>query len=302
MKFLVKLETKLRNWINNKISFFSVASTTNTSRYNTLPIAKLDSGATQTYIKQQHQHLLLQQLQLHNGPVAMLPNETSIQASTVGKLPLHHSLSNKAQQAYMFPKLTNESLISVGQICDDDCVVIFTKNDVKILKQDKIIIQGHRSPIDKLYDINLTNQKQENTTQSPTKQNINYIIRKDKTSTTLAQYLHACAFSPSISTFTQAIRNGNFITWPGIETINFDKILGTPLATAQGHLDNERKIYNPPHSSYNIQKIYLKKSIKEQRTNLHSSQMLKNSLRLLLKHTWISLGGSLTCQVGVISI
>ena len=48
-------------------------------------------------------------------------------------------------------------------------------------------------------------------------------------------------FSPSLSTFTKAIKNGNFITWPGINDLNFKKLLGTTMATEQGHLDQERK-------------------------------------------------------------
>ena len=70
---------------------------------------------------------------------------------------------------------------------------------------------------------------------------INYIIRKDKTKTELAQYLHAAAFSPSLSTFTKAISIDNFLTWPGIEDLNFGKLIGTTIATEKGHLDQEHK-------------------------------------------------------------
>ena len=69
---------------------------------------------------------------------------------------------------------------------------------------------------------------------------VNYIIRKDKIQTELAQYLHTCDLSPSISTFQTAINKGNFISWPGIEEVKFKKILGTPEATILGHLGQER--------------------------------------------------------------
>ena len=39
----------------------------------------------------------------------------------------------------------------------------------------------------------------------------------------------------------KAIRNGNFITWLGIDKINFNSLLKTTLATAKGHLDQERE-------------------------------------------------------------
>ena len=54
------------------------------------------------------------------------------------------------------------------------------------------------------------------------------MITKDKTKTDLARYLHGTAFSPRISTFAKAIRNGNFVTWPGIEDLNFKNLLAPP--------------------------------------------------------------------------
>ena len=68
---------------------------------------------------------------------------------------------------------------------------------------------------------------------------VNYIIQKDQSKVELAQYLHGCAFSPSISMFQTAINRGNFITWPGIEEIKFKSILGSPLVTTLSHLDQE---------------------------------------------------------------
>jgi hypothetical protein len=36
-------------------------------------------------------------------------------------------------------------------------------------------------------------------------------------------------------------KNGNFITWPGIDTLSVDAHLPKSVATAQGHLDQEQK-------------------------------------------------------------
>ena len=69
---------------------------------------------------------------------------------------------------------------------------------------------------------------------------VNYIIQKDQSKVELAQYLHGCAFSPSISTFQTAINRGNFITRPGIDEMKFKSLLGSPLATTLGHMDQER--------------------------------------------------------------
>ena len=133
----------------------------------------------------------------------MLSNNATIQAGKKGFLPLHNSLIDIGQKALSFPNLTNESLLSVGQFCDDDCVILFDKEKVTVKKNEKIILQGKRCHKDNLYDIDLL-QNHTTSDLAPSKtinHTINYIIRKDKTSSDLAQYLFATAFSPSMSTF-----------------------------------------------------------------------------------------------------
>ena len=68
---------------------------------------------------------------------------------------------------------------------------------------------------------------------------MNYIIQKDKTKDDLVRYLHGSGFSPITSTFQQSIKNGNFITWPGEDNINFKKIIDITVPTAQGGIDQE---------------------------------------------------------------
>ena len=62
---------------------------------------------------------------------------------------------------------------------------------------------------------------------------INYIVQKDKSKLELAQYLHVCAYSPATVTFQESIQRGIFLSWPGIENINFPKILPAPLTTVK---------------------------------------------------------------------
>ena len=145
---------------------------------------------------------------------------------------MNDSLPRYDIQSYILPGMTNESLLSVRQLCDKGLKAIFTKDSLKIKQGHKTVITGTRNPKDGLWDVPF-----------PSKNSIsaNYIVTKDKTKYELAKYLHACAFSPSLDTFTKAIKNGNFITWPGIEDINFKKFLGNTSATAKGHLDQERQ-------------------------------------------------------------
>ena len=54
-------------------------------------------------------------------------------------------------------------------------------------------------------------------------------------------YFHACCFSPNKTTFLQAVKNGNFVTWPQLTYKNVKKYLQETPATAKGHLNQERK-------------------------------------------------------------
>ena len=184
-------------------------------------------------MKENHQHNLQHLYSTNNGPTAVLPNNTRIRPSAQGHLPFH-GFSNSATKATIFPGLTNESLLSIGQFCDDNCIAIFTKQNVYIMKNEKILLQGKRNNTDGLWDIALP-------LESHFSSQANYIITKDKSKTDLARYLHATAFSPSLDTFQKAINNGNFLSWPGIRELNFKKLLGTTLALEKGHLDQERK-------------------------------------------------------------
>ena len=118
---------------------------------------------------------------------------------------------------------------------------------MNIFKNNKLLLQGKRNKMDSLWDVPLTPtiKNHEHYINSIVYTNeehtINVMVHKKKSKLELAQYLHACAGSPVISTFQKVISNGNFITWPGIEKDNFKSLLKTTLATAKCYLDKERK-------------------------------------------------------------
>jgi hypothetical protein len=82
----------------------------------------------------------------------MLPDSTSthIQVTHSGLLPFHHSLSDKAKTAHVLDGITNASLISIGQLCDDDCIAVLDKKLIKIFKNKKCILMGKRNKTDGL--------------------------------------------------------------------------------------------------------------------------------------------------------
>ena len=200
---------------------------------------KADSGASKTYLKKEHEKYMHSTTDLSNGPTAILPDNSSIKAKAQGFLPLNATFNH---EALVFPGLKSESLLSIGQMCDEGCISIFDDKTLKVYfndneirqflsnkKQDNLVIKGFRNEQDGLYDVPFPKMK------------MNYIVHKDKNKLELAQYLHGCAFSPSLSTLQTCVNKGNFITWPGIEDTKFQKLLEKPLATALGHLDQERK-------------------------------------------------------------
>ena len=60
-------------------------------------------------------------------------------------LPFPKEFTINVMIAYSFNNLKSGTLISIGQLCDDDCTAIFTKYDVKVMKNNKILIRGRRA-------------------------------------------------------------------------------------------------------------------------------------------------------------
>ena len=66
------------------------------------------------------------------------------------------------------------------------------------------------------------------------------------TTSDIIQYLHQAAFVPVVSTWTTTITTGFFTTWPGLNSALVYKHLSKSLATAKGHLRQDRQTYDPP--------------------------------------------------------
>ena len=174
-------------------------------------------------MKDKHKKYLSQLQKLFKGPRAMLPNKETITATHKGALSMFADLSKYATEAFVYPKLTNKSLLSIGQLCDDGCLAIVSKRSLHVLKNKKVILEGDRNLKDGLWDVTLSSPTSKTTEkQLPQKLQpienkskytcaINYIVQKDETKLELAQYLHACAFSPSVKTLQACLRRGNFI-------------------------------------------------------------------------------------------
>jgi hypothetical protein len=64
-------------------------------------------------------------------------------------------LPHQAQQAHILPGLVHNSLISMGQLCDNECSVTFTQDQVMVSRNGKDVMYGYRDPKSRLWRVNL---------------------------------------------------------------------------------------------------------------------------------------------------
>ena len=78
------------------------------------------------------------------SPTVQVASGNAIEPNLQAILKMSNKLSPKAQCPQVFNDITSGSLISTGQLCDDDCIAIFTTFDVIFLKHNQLIIAGLR--------------------------------------------------------------------------------------------------------------------------------------------------------------
>ena len=171
-----------------------------------------------------------QTLPISNGPTVLSASGDVMRSCVTGILPLSPLLSDTAQKAFVLDELRTGTLVSLAQICDDDCLAVFSKFDVKILKKDQVIITGVRTD-NGLWTIPLHKHPHQ----------ANGILRLDKSRSELATYYHTTLGSPVNSTLLRAIRRGHLTTFPSLTTQLITKHLPKSLATTLGHQDQEAK-------------------------------------------------------------
>ena len=122
----------------NKLPNYSNSLAHNTSSSLNIPYLEADTGASSTtFIKLEHAKFLKNILPVTKGPNVHLPNDSILCPKLQGHLALHDSPDI---QMYVLPGMTNASLLSIGQMCDKGCVAMFTKKDLKILYNNKLIL------------------------------------------------------------------------------------------------------------------------------------------------------------------
>ena len=132
-----------------------------------------------------------------------LPNGQQLKSNNVAcelNLP---QVPEQGRQAHLLPGITHSSLISIGQLFDAGFQATFDQTSVNITNHGDTILTGHPDFTTGLWRIPLTMR---DATQP---QQINSAYQT-KSLPDLVAFLHAAAFSPSPSTWLNAIKKRVF--------------------------------------------------------------------------------------------
>ena len=122
--------------------------------------------------------------------------------------------------------MQSDALLSIRKFCDNDCVVTFTKHDVAICLNDKLVCAGKRSS-DGLWRLPLTNSKA-------------YHLTGLAGAADHVAFAHAALFSPALSTLETALKMGYVRNFPGLTYLSLKRFPPQSVAMHKGHLDQAR--------------------------------------------------------------
>ena len=89
-------------------------------------MVKGDSAASSHYWREKDKQIL-KNIKKSTDLQSYLPNNSSIKADRKGQLSLSEELSPQAKMAMVLPYLKSATLISIGQLCNDNCDVLINK-------------------------------------------------------------------------------------------------------------------------------------------------------------------------------
>ena len=144
------------------------------------------------------------------------------------QIPLHN-LSGKGKYAEIFPTLLS-SLISIGKLCDNECIVTFDKHIVIVRKNKADIIEGYQDlmyglwcfPIHDPYRDNQQSNMLADITSKHWFQHIkpmelrHTVAYRPTPPKDLAIFYHEILCCTTKRTLIQSINDGSFTTWPVI--------------------------------------------------------------------------------------
>jgi hypothetical protein len=192
----------------------------------------LDSGCTGHFLLVNAP--CLSKVQSRSPLTVRLPNGATMESSHIAELDIPE-LNASASKAHVSPGVSNHSLLSVRQLCNEGYIVTFKQASVTICDSEiSQILNGPRDLDTGLWRINL---KQTNHIPEP-KANAVYGLRN---TVALVHYLHRALLIPTKSAMLQAVKDGHLITWSGLTEDAINKHLKLTPATAVDHTNQRRQ-------------------------------------------------------------
>ena len=188
-----------------------------------------------------------------------------------GSLPIDETLSDEEKFASVVPRLKSTSLISLGQLCDDDCEIWLQKHKIYALKNDKIILEGNCNYLNGLWDFDIP-------VKEPDVKNFPSINKTTIHSNASNSHIHPGLYSRKQScssviqppSQTKQCTSSKVFFKPSHDLINdfeFDQALKT-----QQKSDNQSYCYVQPFQEEELNVIICQKQAKEElATFLHTA-------------------------------
>ncbi|KAL7490093.1 hypothetical protein ACHAW6_016101 [Cyclotella cf. meneghiniana] len=251
------LQSTVKGWArkvsqdNTHVTFAKQALIQAFNKNDAPVMASLDSGADNHYISEKDRKKLNLPILKKSSRRVGVANGGISKGVNVTQLPFKQ-LSATAVKADTFNDFP-DSLISVGQLADDDTVSIFSKDGVSVHKEEDVLITVNNEPIligvrdeQGRYRIPLQQHKGQWKPRLASKK-ARQTLRQansvyDLPSTEQAiKWMHAVCGYPVKTTWLKAIKAGNYIGWPLITFKNVSKYYPETIETPKGHLNQARK-------------------------------------------------------------
>ena len=220
----------------------------------------VDSGATHLYISPSAPH----------GPPESRAAKISLgtangqveNSSAKATLPIPQLEVDFHTMGYIMPYFTNR-LVGVGPICDADCTVVFTKQDIPVLlPKGKAILTGFREkklPRIWRFDLKPTEELIKNHTATRPTTLAAHSAFDLPIIEALVPYMHAAAGFPVKHTWLIVILKGNFATWHRLTYFNAAKYCPHAAETIHG-----KRVQSLQVLQYTKKKTHLSRGIKKE--------------------------------------
>ena len=146
-----------------------------------------------------------------------------------------------ARRVHIVPALRTHSLLSMGQLCDAGCEILFTATCVQVRHNNACILTGPRDATTGLWHLGLVSAPPPDPPIAPVPEQLSLAAVATATPADLVAFAHAALFSPALSTLQLALDRGYISQFPGLTAQSLRKYPPSSIPMIKGHLDQSRK-------------------------------------------------------------